>query len=158
MPANPYEVKEAEEEGVKIQFLVAPKRVLGQNGSVKGLECVKMALGEPDETGRRTPKPIEGSEFTVPADTVVLAIGEAPDLTFLPKEVEVEEGNTILVEPFSTTTSQPGVFAGGDCVSGPATFVEAILAGKKAAEEIDQYLKNRETPKAKEVLEEKKQN
>jgi NADH-quinone oxidoreductase subunit F len=158
MPANPYEVKEAEEEGVRIQFLVAPKRVLGQNGSVKGLECFKMALGEPDETGRRTPKTIEGSEFTVPADTVVLAIGETPDLTFLPKEIETGEGNTIDVEPFSTTTSQPSVFAGGDCVSGPATFVEAILAGKKAAEEIDQYLKNRETPKAKEVLEEKKQN
>jgi NADPH-dependent glutamate synthase beta subunit-like oxidoreductase len=158
MPANPYEVKEAEEEGVKIQFLVAPKRVLGQNGSVKGLECFKMALGEPDVTGRRAPKPIEGSEFTIPSDTVILAIGEAPDLTFLPKEIETTDENTIAVEPFSTTTTQSGVFAGGDCVSGPATFVEAILAGKKAAEEIDQYLKSRETAKAKEVLEEKKQN
>jgi len=157
MPANPYEIKEAEEEGVKIQFLVAPKRILGKNGSVTGLECIKMELGETDETGRRAPKPVEGSEFTVPIDTVILAIGEAPDLSFLPKEIELGEGNTIAVEPFSTETSLRGVFAGGDCVSGPATVIEAILAGKKAAECIDQYLRGEKTLETEQILEGRKQ-
>jgi len=157
MPANPYEVKEAEGEGVKIQFLVAPKRILGQNEYVTGLECIKMELGEPDETGRRAPKPAQGSEFTVPIDTVILAIGEAPDLSFLPKEIEIDEGNTIAVEPFTAETSQPGVFAGGDCVTGPATVIEAVLAGKKAAECIDQYLRSEKVPKAEPVLEGRKQ-
>jgi NADH-quinone oxidoreductase subunit F len=157
MPANPYEIKEAEGEGVEIQFLVAPKRILGQNGHVNSLECIKMELGEPDETGRRAPKPVEGSEFTVPIDTVILAIGEAPDLSFLPKEVELTEGNTIAVETFSTETSQPGVFAGGDCVSGPATVIEAIVAGKKAAECIDQYLRSEKVRKTEEIFEERKQ-
>jgi heterodisulfide reductase subunit A len=157
MPANPYEIREAEGEGVKIQFLVAPKQIIGQNEHVTGLECIKMELGEPDETGRRAPKPVEGSEFTIPIDTVILAIGEAPDLSFLPKEVEVSEGNTIGVEPFTTVTSQPGVFAGGDCVSGPATIVEAIVSGKKAAECIDQYLKNEKISKAEQILEGRKQ-
>jgi len=157
MPANPYEIKEAEGEGVRIQFLVAPKRILGQNEHVTGLECIKMELGEPDETGRRAPKPVEGSEFSIPVDTVILAIGEAPDLSFLPKEIEINEGNTIAVEPFSVETSQPGVFAGGDCVSGPATVIEAIVAGKKAAEYIHQYLRNEKVPKTEEILEGRKQ-
>jgi NADPH-dependent glutamate synthase beta subunit-like oxidoreductase len=157
MPANPYEIKEAEHEGVRINFLVAPKRILGQNGHVSSVECVKMELGEPDETGRRAPKPVEGSEFTVLADSVILAIGEAPDVSFLPKEIEVTESNAVAVEPFSVITSQPGVFAGGDCVSGPATVIEAILAGKKAANCIDQYLKNEKPLETKQVLEGRKQ-
>jgi len=157
MPANPYEIKEAEDEGVKIQFLVAPKRILGQNEHATGVECIKMTLGEPDETGRRTPEPVEGSEFTIPIGTVILAIGEAPDLSFLPKEIELTEGNTIAVEPFTVETGQPGVFAGGDCVSGPATLIEAVSAGKMAAERIDQYLRSVKVPKAKQILEGRKQ-
>jgi NADH-quinone oxidoreductase subunit F len=153
MPANPYEIKEAEHEGVKVGFLAAPKRILGQNGHVSGVECVKMELGEPDESGRRAPKPIEGSEFTVLADSVILAIGEAPDVSFLPKEIEVTENNTVAVEPFSVITSQPGVFAGGDCVSGPATVIEAIVAGKKAAGCIDQYLRDEKLQETKQVSE-----
>ena len=153
MPANPYEIKEAEHEGVKITFLVAPKRILGQDGHVSGVECVKMELGEPDESGRRAPKPVEGSEFTVLADSVILAIGEAPDVSFLPKEIEVTESSTVAVEPFSVITSQPGVFAGGDCVSGPATVIEAILAGKKAANYIDQYLRGEKPQETEQVLE-----
>ena len=156
MPANPYEVKEAEEEGIKIQFLVAPIRVLGENGSIKNLECVKMELGEPDETGRRKPKPVEGSEFAIPADTLILAIGEAPDLSFLPKEIETTEEHTIAVEPFTTVTSKKGVFTCGDCATGPATVIQAVLAGKKAAEEIDYYLKCGRIPKAEEILVEEK--
>jgi len=115
MPANPWEVKETEDEGVKIEFLLAPKKILGQNGKVSAVECVHMQLGELDETGRRKPIPIEDSEFTRETDTVILAIGEAPDLEFLP---------------------------GGDAVTGPATVIEAIQAGKRAAESIENYLKS----------------
>ena len=145
MPANPFDVKEAEEDGVKIQFLIAPKRIVGKDGKVTSLECIKMTLGEPDETGRRTPKPIEGSEFNLPFDTVILAIGESPDTDFLPKKVEIGEGNVIVVDPFTMETSMPGVFAGGDCVSGPATVVEAIVAGKRAAAQIEQFLEKSES-------------
>jgi formate dehydrogenase major subunit len=115
-----------------------------------------MELGEPDETGRKKPRIIEGSEFTVPADTVIFAVGEAPDISFLPKEVETGEGSTIAVEPFTTATSQTGIFACGDCVTGPATVIEAVLAGKKAAEEIDCYLKSGKVPKTGEILAEEK--
>ncbi len=157
MPANPYEVTEAEHEGVKIQFLVAPKRIFGKNQHVESLECLKMTLTEPDETGRRAPEPIQGSEFTIPVDTIILAIGEAPDTSFLPKEIEISENRTIAVEPFTAETNLKGVFAGGDCASGPATVIEAILAGKRAAEEIDQYLRSTKTTKAEHVVEGRKQ-
>lgn len=157
MPANPSEVAEAEHEGVKIQFLVAPKRILGQKELVSGIECLRMTLTEPDATGRRSPKPVEGSEFVVQADTVILAIGEAPDLSFLPKEVETTESNTIAVEPFTVTSSMPGVFAGGDCVSGPATVIEAVLAGRRAAEQIDQFLKSTTTTHKEQLVEGRKQ-
>ena len=140
MPANPWEVAEAEKEGVKIEFLVSPLEVLGENGRVKAVKCIKMRLGEVDETGRRKPEPIEGSEFTAEFDTVILAVGEKPDLSFLPEEIEVSEGK-ILVNPFTMETTMPGVFAGGDAVTGPATVIEAILAGMKAAESIDKYLR-----------------
>lgn len=140
MPANPWEVKEAEEEGVKIEFLVAPRKILGERGRVKAIECIKMKLGEVDETGRRRPEPIEGSEFTLDFDSVILAVGEEPDLSFLPREIEVA-GRKILVNPFTMETSMLGVFAGGDAVTGPATVIEAIVAGVKAAESIDRYLR-----------------
>jgi len=155
MPANPFEVKEAEGDGVKIQFLVAPKQIVGKDGKVKSLECVKMTLGEPDETGRRAPKPIEGSEFTLPFDMVILAIGESPSTDFLPTKIETGEGNVILVNPFTMETSMPSVFAGGDCVSGPATVVEAVVAGKRAAARIEQFLK-KNAPKL-EITEARKQ-
>jgi len=144
MPANPWEVKEAEDEGVKIEFLVAPKKILGENGRVSAVECVRMQLGEPDESGRKKPVPIEGSEFTREIDMVILAIGEAPDLEFLPKEVELSEGDTVWVNPITMETSLKGVFAGGDAVTGPATVIEAIRAGKSAAESIGKYLKSSE--------------
>jgi NADPH-dependent glutamate synthase beta subunit-like oxidoreductase len=141
MPANPWEVKEAEDEGVKIEFLVAPKKIMGENGKVSGIECIRMQLGEPDESGRRKPIPIEGSAFTQKADMVILAIGEAPALGFLPKEIELNENGTICVNPITMETSMQGVFAGGDAVTGPATVIEAICAGKRAAESIENYLK-----------------
>jgi len=141
MPANPWEIKEAEDEGVKIEFLVAPKKILGENGKVSGIECVRMQLGELDESGRRRPIPIEGSAFTQKVDMVILAIGEAPDLGFLPKEIELNEDGTIWVNPITMETSMQSVFAGGDAVTGPATVIEAICAGKRAAESIENYLK-----------------
>lgn len=141
MPANPWEIKEAEEEGVKIEFLVAPKRILGKNGKVTAIECVRMELGEPDETGRRRPVPIQGSEFIIKTGTVIMAIGQIPNTVFLPKTVEITEERTIAVDPFTLETSSPGVFAGGDAVLGPATVMEAIIAGKQAAISIDCYLR-----------------
>jgi NADPH-dependent glutamate synthase beta subunit-like oxidoreductase len=142
MPANPWEVKEAEEKGVKIEFLVAPKRILGENGKVSAIECVRMQLGEPDESGRRKPIPIEDSEFIRETDMVVLAVGEVPDLEFLPKEIELNEDGTVWVNPITMETSLQGVFAGGDAVTGPATVIEAILSGKRAATSIENYLKS----------------
>ncbi|MDI6805363.1 MAG: FAD-dependent oxidoreductase [Candidatus Bathyarchaeia archaeon] len=142
MPANPWEVKEAEDEGVKIEFLVAPKRFLGKNGKVSSIEFVRMQLGESDESGRRKPIPIEGSEFSKEADMVILAIGETPNLTFLPKEIELNEDGTVWIDPITMETSLKGVFAGGDAATGPATVIEAIKAGKRAAESIGNYLES----------------
>lgn len=140
MPANPWEVIEAEKEGVKIEFLTAPKKIVGKEGKVAGLECVKMQLGELDATGRRAPEPVEGSEFTIELDNVIVAVGETVEANFLPKEVEVDYSNRIVVNPITMETSMAGVFAGGDAVTGPATVMEAILAGKQAACSIRQYL------------------
>jgi formate dehydrogenase beta subunit len=99
-----------------------------------------MLLGEPDESGRRKPTPIEGSEFTCETDMVILAVGEVPNLDFLPNDVELDEDGTVWVNPITMETSVKGVFAGGDVVSGPATVIEAICAGKRAAKSIENYL------------------
>ena len=146
MPAIPWEMKEAEAAGVKIEFLVSPKKILGEEGKVTALECVRMQLGEPDESGRKRAVPIEGSEFTCEADMVILAIGEAPDVNFLPKETELNDDGTLWVNPITMETSLPGVFAGGDVVTGPATVIEAIRAGKQAAESIKNYLESARGP------------
>lgn len=131
MPANPIEIKEAEEEGIRFQFLVAPKKILSEKGHATGIECTRMELGEPDETGRRRPIPIANSEFTIGLDTIIFTIGESPDLTFISKDVETTEEGTIAVDPMTMETNKKGIFAGGDCASGPATVAEAIVAGKK---------------------------
>ena len=140
MPANSWEVREAEKEDVKIQFLTAPKRILSEDDQLVALECIRMELGEPDESGRRRPIPVEGSEFTVELDMLILAIGESPDYSLLPKAIKIAEQKTIIVNPLTLETSISGVFAGGDVVTGPATVVEAIVAGKKAANSINGYL------------------
>lgn len=141
MPAHHREVEEAKLEDVAFLFLASPKRFIGKKGKVVSVECLRMSLGPPDDTGRRRPIPIEDSEFTVPVDTVILAIGETPDTSFLPKEVEVTQRNNIIVDPVTLETRMPGVFAGGDAVTGPASVIEAIAAGKKAAISIDCYLR-----------------
>jgi NADPH-dependent glutamate synthase beta subunit-like oxidoreductase len=142
MPANLREVEEVEHEGVKIEFLVSPKKILGEKGEVCAIECVRMQLGEPDETGRRKAIPVEGSDFKRETDMVILAIGETPDLEFLPKDVELNEDGTLWVNPITLETSLLGVFGGGDAVSGPASVIEAIRDGKRAAQSIENYMKS----------------
>ncbi len=140
MPAIPWEVKEAEGEGVKIEFLVSPERIVGQDGKACAVECVRMELGEPDESGRKKVIPIEGSGFKREADMVILGIGEVPDVEFLPKEIELNDDGTIWTDQITLETSMKGVFAAGDAVTGPATIIEAICAGKRAAASIEGYL------------------
>jgi NADPH-dependent glutamate synthase beta subunit-like oxidoreductase len=140
MPAIPWEVKEAEGEGVKIEFLVSPERIVGQDGKACAVECVRMELGEPDESGRKKVIPIEGSGFKREADMVIVGIGEVPDVEFLPKEIELNDDGTIWTDQITLETSMKGVFAAGDAVTGPATIIEAICAGKRAAASIEGYL------------------
>ncbi len=141
MLASPWEVQDVEGNGVKINFSVAPKRILGKDGRVVALEFVPVELEEPDKSGMRRPVPIGDSEFTVELDMVILAIGAIPDLSLFPKDIEVAEGNTIAVDPDTLETSLAGVFAGGDVVLGPATVIEAVVAGRRAAVSIHRYLK-----------------
>ena len=144
MPAHPWEIEEAEEEGIAFKFLATPTRVLGENGRVTGLECLRMALGEPDEGGRRRPIPVLGSEFAVEADTVIVAIGQVLEVGDWRLEIgdwKLGIGDWIAVDPLTLASDVPGVFAGGDAVTGPATVIEAIAAGKRAAESIVRYLR-----------------
>jgi len=142
MPANLWEVKEAEKEGVNIEFLVTPKKIIGENGKVTGIECVKNELSEMDDSGRRRPVAIEGSEFEMETNYVVIAAGQFPNTAFLSETVDVTKDHKVAVNPFTLETSSPCVFAGGDAANGPATLMEAILAGKQAAITIDCYLQN----------------
>ncbi|MEW5767244.1 MAG: FAD-dependent oxidoreductase [bacterium] len=143
MPANDYEVHQAELEGVKYHFLTAPTRVIRQNGRVSELECVKMELGEPDASGRRRPMRVEGSEFKIKVDFVIAAIGQFPETSGLEKAgIELERGQ-IKVRSGIYMTSREGVFAAGDAVTGAATVIEAIAGGRQAAEAIDQYFQGK---------------
>ncbi|UCD84841.1 MAG: NADH-quinone oxidoreductase subunit NuoF, partial [Deltaproteobacteria bacterium] len=142
MPAHESEIQATEEEGVKINYLAAPVKILGKDGKVTGMECIKMELGEPDASGRRRPIPIEGSEFTIDADAVIPAISQEPDLSFLPLDkIKVTKWNLLVVNEQTLETTLPGVFAGGDVVSGPAAVIDAIAAGQRAAVSIDNYLR-----------------
>ena len=141
MPAHSKEVQEAESEGVRFKYLSTPKRFISEGGTVRAIVCIEMRLGEPDESGRQRPVPVEGSEHEFPIDTVIIAIGEVPDLTFLPTEVSITPRNNILVDQVTMQTSIPGVFSGGDVVTGPLSVIDAIAAGKRAAMFIDLYLR-----------------
>lgn len=153
MPATDWEIEEAEEEGVKIHFLAAPTQVLGENDKVSGMLCIKMSLGEPDESGRRRPEPIEGSEFVLDVDTIIAAIGQGPDISFLTEGRGVKTDRDRIVADLDTQlTDRPGVFAGGDVVTGAASAIEAIAAGRRAAESIDQYLKTGEVKTAEKLF------
>jgi heterodisulfide reductase subunit A-like polyferredoxin len=142
MPALDEEIEEALEEGIKINYLVAPVKILGKEGRVAGIQCVRMELGEPDDKGRRRPIPVLGSQFTIDVDSVVPAIGQSIDLSFLPKENEwnISRSGALEADPVTFATGFDGIFAGGDMVSGPATVVEAVRAGREASISISRYL------------------
>ncbi len=141
MPANAEEIEQAEEEGVKIDFLTAPTCVTCCEGGIEGLTCTRMELGEPDASGRRRPVPIEGSEFAMTADTVIAAIGQTMDSSGLDDGIALTKRGYLEVNKDTMETGVEGIFSGGDCVSGPATVVEAIAAGRRAARSIDQYIR-----------------
>ncbi|AGL01481.1 NAD(P)-binding protein [Desulfoscipio gibsoniae] len=134
------EIEEAKEEGIIFKMMTSPVAVHGQDGKAIKLECVENKLGEPDESGRRRPVPVAGSEFSIDVDNVIIAIGQAPEVSGL-SNVALSKKNTIIVDPQTLATNIPGVFAAGDVVTGPATVVDAIGAGKKAAWSINLYLK-----------------
>lgn len=141
MPVIKAEVDEAEHEGIKLHILATPVRVLTEKGRVTGIECLRMELGEPDASGRRRPVPIKGSEFTMPVDNVIMAIGQLVDKAMLPEGLEYASDGTLAVDPVTMATNIKGVFAGGDVVAGPADVVRAIAAGKEAAISIDRYFR-----------------
>lgn len=140
MPASDEEVKAAEEEGVKIIYLTAPTKILG-DAKVSGVECIKMRLGKPDASGRAQPIPIKGSEFVIEAETVIEATGQVPELSFAGQGLEVSPQGTLWVDPETLATNKPGVFAGGDVVTGPSYVATAVGAGKQASTSIDRYLR-----------------
>jgi NADH-quinone oxidoreductase subunit F len=147
MPVTEIEYEQAIDEGIEVNFLTTPTRILSDSGRVTGLQCSRMSLGEPDESGRRRPVPVPGSEFFAEADTVIAAVGQAPDLSFLPEDSALERTRweTLVVDNNTLSTNIEGIFAGGDFVSGPGMVIEAIAAGRRASIAIDKYLKNDST-------------
>ena len=143
MPADREEIHDAEEEGVQFHFLSHPVRVLIEEGNIKGVECIRMELGEPDASGRRRPVAVQGSEFIIECDMLIPAIGQKVDVSCLEGGCcpELTRRNTLKVDPDTLQTSEEGIFAGGDCVSGPATLIEAMAAGFRVSHSIDQYLR-----------------
>ncbi len=143
MPALLMEQEETIEEGVDIRFLTAPTKVVLENGRATAMEVITMELGEPDDSGRRRPVPVEGSEEILKFDTIIPAIGQDPDMACIKGETEAPETtrwNTFVYDEMTQTTSQDGVFAAGDCAFGPDILIRAIAEGKRAAEAIDLYV------------------
>lgn len=147
MPANDVEIHGAEEEGVEIMLLTAPKKIIAQNGRVKFIECVKMQLGEPDASGRPRPVPVEGSEFRLEVDTIIPALGQAPVLDFAKGlGLEPTKRGTLDASAETMATCTDGIFAAGDVVTGPKMVIDAMAAGRAAARSIDAYLKGEPIP------------
>jgi len=142
MPAIKSEIEEALTEGIDIQFLAAPVNVISNNGKLEAIECIRMELGEMDQSGRRRPVPVEGSEFRVEVDTLILAISQEPDVSLFGGDgLNFSKWNTLEVDPETLSTNIRGIFAGGDVVTGPNTVTEAMAHGKTAAQMIDKYIK-----------------
>ena len=143
MPARIEEISHGEEEGIEFMFLAAPVEMLGdEKGQVRAMRCIKMKLGEPDQSGRRRPLPIPQSEFEIEADAVIVAIGSGPH-PLVPQTtpgLKIGEEGTIIADEKTGATSKRGVFAGGDIVTGAATVIEAMGAARRAAKAIDEYL------------------
>ena len=148
MPAGEEEIAACEAEGIKIEFLASPVEILTKAGKVSGIKCVRMKLGRKDKSGRRNPIPVEGSEFNVDADMVIPAVGQSPDLAFIQgdAQITITGRGTITVDSKNMKTAREGVYAGGDAVTGPATVVESIASGKKAAVAIDAAIKGQPLP------------
>ncbi len=145
MPAHHQEIEEALAEGVEMLFLTIPKRVVGQGGKVTGLECLQAKLGPPDASGRCRAEPVEGSEFILPTGAVIAAIGQQPELECLGELAQDPNlcGRTILADSATGQTKREWLFAGGDVVTGPANVVQAVAAGKRAAQAMDAFLRGR---------------
>ncbi len=141
MPALRTEIEEGQREVVKLHVLATPVAILAEKGRLSGIRCIRMQLGEPDESGRRRPVPIKGSEFDIPVDNVIMAVGQAVDKSALAEELEYTSFGTISVDSVTLETNIEGVFSGGDVVSGPDDVISAIEAGKEAAISIDHYLR-----------------
>ncbi len=141
MPAESHEVEEAIREGVEMVFLTAPTAITMRDG-VKHLHCIRMELGEPDRSGRRRPVPVDGSDFTIPCDTIIGAIGQSTNTQFLYNDlpVKLNKWGDVDINGKTMETSEPKIFAGGDCVTGPATVIQAVAAGRRAAEAMHQFL------------------
>ncbi len=154
MPAYPEEIEDALEENINMHYLTAPVRVLGKDGGAVGLECIKTELGPPDDSGRRRPVPREGSEFVVSCDAVISAIGQRIDLKWARSDTApaVSRRGRIQVDSRTMQTSLPQVFAAGDAVTGPATVIEAVGDGRRAADAIDQFLSGHDPATADEKL------
>ena len=152
MPADRVEIHDAEEEGVQFHYLCNPVRIIEKEGKVVGVECIRMELGEPDESGRRRPVPVKGSEFFIETDILIPAIGQAIDLSFLEEKdgVKTTKRSTIAVQEGTFLTSRPGIFSAGDCVTGPDVLVRAAGHGKRAAEKIDLFLRGIEVKESEE--------
>ncbi|MFQ6131101.1 MAG: NADPH-dependent glutamate synthase [Armatimonadota bacterium] len=149
MPARDEEIHHGEEEGIQFHFLTNPTRFIGdQQGWVRAMECIRMELGEPDDSGRRRPIPIEGSEFIMDVDTVISAFGTNanPIIRESTPGLECNKWGYIVADPETGATSKPGVYAGGDIVTGAATVIEAMGAGKRSARAIHEYLTGEKLP------------
>lgn len=140
MPAHDWEIREAEEENVQFEFLSNPVAINGENGTITEIECIKMKLGEPDSSGRPRPVPVEGSNYKVKVDMVIPATGQESNPDLLVRGIETSKWGDYQVDPVTLETNLPGVFCGGDAVTGAATVVDAFGAGKRAAESIDRFL------------------
>ncbi|HDS15434.1 MAG TPA: FAD-dependent oxidoreductase [Proteobacteria bacterium] len=142
MPADDVEIHDAEEEKVNFHFLTHPIKILAEKGKVVGLECVRMELGEPDESGRRSPRPVAGSEFVIDCDIVVPAIGQTMDLSLFEGRADVKttRWKTVVVDGLTKQTDQPKIFSGGDCETGPGALITACAGGRTAAYNIDRMI------------------
>jgi glutamate synthase (NADPH/NADH) small chain len=143
MPARIEEVRNAKEEGIEMIILTNPVEIIGESGWVKKIRCIKMELGEPDSSGRRRPIPIKGSEIDIDVEVIVMAIGQGPNplLTSKTPDIKLNRNGNIIADPEKFKTSKVGVFAGGDIVSGAATVILAMGAGKTAAKYMDEYMR-----------------
>ena len=144
MPADYEEIKGAKEEGIEFINLVGPKKVIIENNKVIGIECIKNELGPSDKSGRKRPVPIENSEYIINCNMIIPAIGQKVETAFIIKDTNIKltSWGTFNVDPVTMQTSESGVFAAGDSVTGPATVIEAIAGGHKAVKAIQRYLNN----------------